>query len=134
MPGLRTTVDLPAPEDLKRLAIHDEHARRSIRTILAAAAERADVNAFRSAMDGVRPRVARLLEHFLRLDDLVNLRFCRVRLGIHDVDAGGTKPRNDEIAPLDERVPGERRQRGRAGVPAEMMKLVALVRHRHRMD
>src|SRR6516164_11703845 len=80
MPGLRTAVDLPATEDLEGLAIHDEHAWRTVRAILAAAAERADVNAFRSAMDGVRPRVARLLEHFLRFDDLVNLRLGRVGL------------------------------------------------------
>ena len=40
-----------------------------------AAAERTDVDAFRTAMDSVGPRVAGLIEHLLGLDDLVN--FCR---------------------------------------------------------
>ena len=43
-------------------------------------------------------------------------------------------PGDDQVAPLEERVAGERRQGRRAGVPAEMVELVALVGHRHRVD
>ena len=52
--GLRAAIDFPPPKNIERLAIHDEDARGPFGTILAAAAERADINAFRSAMDRVR--------------------------------------------------------------------------------
>ena len=131
---LRTAIDLPPSEDLEGLAVHDEDAGRSIGTILATAAERADVDAFRPAVNRVRPRVAGLLEDLLGLDDLVNLRLRGIRFGIHDVNSRGADAGDDEVAPLEECVPGERRQSRRAGIPAEMVKLVALVGHHHRMD
>ena len=52
--SLRPAIDLPAAEDFERLAIHDEDAGRFIGAVLAATAQRADVDPFRSAMDGVR--------------------------------------------------------------------------------
>jgi hypothetical protein len=52
---LRTAVDLPPAVDFERLAIHDKYSRRSFGAILAAASERADVDAFRAAMNRVRP-------------------------------------------------------------------------------
>ena len=107
---LRATIDLPAPEDLERLAVHDEDARRSIGAVLAAAAERADVNAFRPAMNRVGPRVAGFPEDLLRLDDLVNLRLGGIRLGVDDINSGRADAGDDEVAPLEEGVPGERRQ------------------------
>src|ERR1700739_2141284 len=110
MQRLRTTVDLPPSEHLERLAVHDEDTRRSIGTILATAAERADVDAIRTAVDGVRPRVSSLPEDFLRLDDLVNLRLGRIRFGIHDINARRPDAGDDQIAPFEECVPGERGQ------------------------
>ncbi len=53
--GLGSAVDFPAPENIERLAVHDENARGSVGAVLAAAAERADVDAFRPAMDRMRP-------------------------------------------------------------------------------
>src|SRR6202047_11555 len=53
--GLRTAIDLPPPEDMECLTVHDETAGRPIGTILAAATESADVNAFRPAVNSVRP-------------------------------------------------------------------------------
>ena len=134
MQRLRTAVDLPPPEHLEGLAVHDEDAGRSVGAILAAAAERADIDAVGTAVNGVRPRVAGLFEDFLGLDDLVDLRLCRIGLGVDDIDAGGSHAGNDEVAPLQEGVPGQRRQRRRAGIPSEVVKLVALVRHRHGVD
>jgi len=131
---LGSPVDLPAAQDIERLAVHDEDAWRSVGTVLSAAAERADVYAFRTAMDRVGPRVAGLLEHLLGLDDLVNRGLGGIGLCIHDINSRGAEPGDDQVAPLEERVAGEWRQCRRAGVPAEMMELVALVRHRHRMD
>ncbi len=127
-------MDLPAAEDVKRLAVHDKHARRPIGAIFSAAAERTDVDAFRTAMDGMGPRVARLLEHLLGLDDLVNGCLGGIGLHIHDINARGTEPGDDQVAPLEEGVASQRRQGRRAGVPATMVELVARVRHRHRVD
>src|SRR6266511_5472414 len=41
---------------------------------------------------------------------------------------------NDQIPPFEKRVAGERRQGGRASIPAEMVELVALVGHHYRVD
>jgi hypothetical protein len=53
---------------------------------------------------------------------------CNRGVGIArtDSDARGAKPGNDQVAPLKECVAGKRRQCRRAGVPAEMVELVAL--------
>ena len=134
MQVLGSAIDLPAAENIERLAVHDEHAGRPVGAILAAAAKRADVDAFRPAMDGMGPRVAGLLEHLLGLDDLVDLRLGGIGLRIHDINARGAEPGDDQVAPFEERVARERRQSRRAGVPAEMVELVALVGHRHRVD
>src|SRR5438067_7481243 len=53
---------------------------------------------------------------------------------IHDIQARGAEPGDDQVAPLEERVAGQRRQGRRAGVPTAMVELVARVRHRHRVD
>ena len=42
-------------------------------------------------------------------------------------------PGNDEIPALQERVARDRRQGRAAGVPAEVVELVASIRHRHRV-
>src|SRR5712664_353976 len=132
--GLGTTIDLPASEDIECLAVHDEDAGRPIGTVLATATESADVNAFRPAVDRVRPRVAGLFEDLLGLDNFVNPRLGRIGFCIHDINSRGPYAGDYEVAPLDERVPGEWRQRRRTGVPTEMVKLVPGVRHRHRVN
>jgi hypothetical protein len=66
---LWSAIDFPAAEDVKCVAVHDEHAKWPVCAILTAAAERADVDAFWAALDSVRPRVAGLFEHLLGLDD-----------------------------------------------------------------
>ena len=106
----------------------------ALRAVFASAAERADVNPLRPAMDGMGPRITRLFEDFLGLDDLMDLGLRWMGLGVHHIDARRADARNDQIAALEEGVAGERRQGRRAGVPAEMMKFVALVGHRHRMN
>src|SRR5713226_8417627 len=54
---LGAAVDLPAAQDIECLAVHDEDAGRPGSAVLATAAERADVYAFRTAMNRVRARV-----------------------------------------------------------------------------
>jgi hypothetical protein len=84
---LGAAVDFPAAQDIERLTVHDEDARRPVGAVLAIAAERADVYAFWAAVDRVGPRIARLLEHLLGLDDLVNRRLGGIGLGIHHINA-----------------------------------------------
>src|SRR5262245_37005059 len=50
---LGSAINLPAAKYVKRLAVHNEHARWPIGAIFTAATKRADVDAFRTAMDGV---------------------------------------------------------------------------------
>ncbi len=130
---LRAAVDLPAAEHVEGLAIHDEDARRAVGAVLARAAQRAHVDALGSAMHGVRPRIAGLREDFVGLDDLVDARLRRMRLRVDHVDARRAQAGNDQEAALEERMAGQRRQRRRARIPAEVVKLVAGVRHRHRV-
>lgn len=131
---LRAAVDFPAAEHVEGLAVHDEDAGRAVGAVLACAAERADVDAFRAAVDRVRPRVAGLREHFVGLDDLVDARLRRMRLRVDHVDARRAQARNDQEAALEKGVARQRRQRRRARIPPEVVKLVAGVRHRHRVD
>src|SRR5947209_16340187 len=110
MQVLRTAINFPAPKNLERLAIHDEDAWRAGGAVLAAAAERADIDAFRSAMNRVRPRIAGLLEHLLGLDDLVDLGLRRIGLGVDDINARGADAGDDQVAPLEKGVAGQGRQ------------------------
>ena len=128
---LRPAIDLPAAERLEALVIHHEHAARRLAVLVA---ERRDVDAARPAMDGVRAGVAGLLGDLLRLDGLDELGIARVGLGVEDVDARGAQARHHQIAPLHVRMRHLRTQARRAGVPAEMVELVAGIRHRHRAD
>ena len=128
---LRAAVHLPASERLEALVVHDEDAAGRVALRVA---ERGHVDAARSAMDGVRARVAGLGGQLLRLDHLDDLRGARIGLGVEDVDARGAQSRHDEVAPLHMRVRHVRAEAGRAGVPAEMVQLVARVRHRHGVE
>ena len=119
---LRPAIDLPAAERLEALVIHDEDAARRLAVLVA---ERRHIDAARPAMDGVRARIAGLLGDLLRLDHLDDLRVARIGLGVEDVDARGAQARNHQIAPLHVRMRHLRAQARRAGVPAEMVELVA---------
>lgn len=130
---LRAAIDLPAAEHVEGLAIHDEDAGRAVGAVLARAAERAHVDALGPAMNGVRPRIAGLREDLVGLDDLVDARLRRMRLRVDHVDARRAQAGDDQEAAFEERMAGQRRQRRRTGIPAEVMKLVASVRHRHRV-
>ncbi len=131
---LKAAVHFVAPEYLERFAIQDENARRTIGPVSAAAPQRGYVDALRTAMDGVRPGIAGLAEDLLGLDDLVDPGLGRLGLGIDNVDPGRADARNDEKAALQERVAGKRGERGRTGIPSEMVELIAFIRHDDRVD
>src|SRR5215510_396005 len=124
---LGSAINLPTAKDVKRLAVHNEHARWPIGAIFTAATERADVDAFRTAMNSVGPRVAGLLEHLVGLDDLVDACLGGIGLRIHDINPRGAEPGDDQVAPLEEGVASEGRQCRRARVPTKMVELVARV-------
>ena len=87
------------------------------------------IDAVRSAVHGVRRGVARSLRQRLRLDHLDDPRLPRIGLRVEDVNARRVDARHDQIPPLHVRMRRVRAQAGTAGVPAEVMQLVAGVRH-----
>ena len=119
---LRPAVDLPAAEHLEGLVIHQEHAARALAL---GVAERADIDALGPAVHGMRPGVAGAVGELGGLDRPNLLRLPRVWLGVEDVQARGADARNNEIAALDVRVRRIGAQARAAGVPAEVMGLVA---------
>src|SRR5689334_20940503 len=104
MQGLGSAIDFPASENIERLAIQNKNSRWPVGAVLTAATKRADVYSFRTAVDRVRPRVAGLFENLLGLYDLMDLRLCRIRLGIYDIDSRRPNSGDDQIAPLEECV------------------------------
>jgi hypothetical protein len=75
-------------------------------------------------VDGVEPAVTTSAFYVLGFDDLNQPGAGRVRLRVEDVNAGGPKAGDDEIAALHKGVGGVGAEGGTAGVPAEMVKLV----------
>src|SRR5829696_5792503 len=72
---LRTALDLPSPQRIEALVIHDEDAARSISI---GGAKSTHINALRTAMDGVGAAVARPVVQLLRLYHLDYARLSRV--------------------------------------------------------
>src|SRR5205085_953526 len=79
------------------------------------------------AVDGVRGGQLGLADHLVRLDHLVHLRGGRVG-GIDDVDTARDQAGDDQVAAGPDPVATG------AGVPAEVVQLVAGVRHRQAVD
>ncbi len=129
--ALGPAVYLPLAADVEGLVVHQEDAAR---LLALSVAQRGDVDALGAAMDGMGTRITRSLGHLCRLDDLNDLRLPPVGLGIDDVDARGAQPRHHQVPALDMRVRRIRAETGGARIPAEMMQLVARVRHRHGAD
>ena len=71
----------------------------------------------------MRPGVTGLADDLLRLDHLLDPRRPRVVGDVHDVDPRGAEARHDQVRAVGA-VAG-----GRAAVPAEVVQLVADVRH-----
>src|SRR6516225_1785303 len=98
---LRAAIHLPAAERLESFVIHDEDAAGRLAVLVA---ERGHINAARAAMDRVRPRVTGLLSDVLGLDDLNDLWFARIGIGVENINARRAQAWNDKIAPLDVRM------------------------------
>src|SRR5215471_12280045 len=123
---LRAAIQLPFPENIEALMIHHEN---SAGTAAVRSSQRADQDSVGTAMNRVRRCVSRARGQRLRLNYLHDFRIARIRLGIDDVYARRMDTRHDQIAAFYMGMRGMRAQTGAAGVPAEMMQLVAGIRH-----
>ena len=117
---------LPASLDLEAPRV--EH-REAARPCAVRVAEHADHDVVaRHAVHRVRARVARLLDELLRLDHLLDPRPPGVVRDVDHMDPRRAKPWHDQMRTI---RPVTRRA---AAVPAEVMELVADVRHRRLID
>ncbi len=123
---LRAALDLPAPQHVEGLRIHEEHAARRVAFRVS---ERRDIDAVGPAMDCMRAAIAGRLDHLFRLDHPHDHRVLRVGLGVDDVDARGAQARHHEIAPLGMRMRRVGAEARAACVPAVMVQLIAGLRH-----
>ena len=128
---LRATIQLPLPEDIEALVIHHEN---SAGTVAVRSSQRAHKDSVGTAMNRVRGCVSRACGQRLRLNHLHDLRVARIGLGIDDMDARRVDARHDQVAAFHMRMRSVRAQAGAAGVPAEMMQLIAGIRHVHLAD
>jgi hypothetical protein len=90
--------------------------------------QRRDVDAVRSAVDGVRARIVGFVRQLLRRDLLDQARVARIVLRVQHVDPRGAQSRHDQIAPFHVRMRRRRAKRAAACVPPEMVQLVTGVR------
>ena len=122
----RRAAVLPPALDLERLRVeHGEAARAAAVGV----AEHADDDVVaRHAVHGVRARVAGLREELVRLDHLLDARAARIVGDVQHVDARRPEAGEDQV-----RAVGPVARRA-APVPAEVVELVADVRHRRLVD
>ena len=85
-------------------------------------------------MNRVRGCVSGARGQRLRLNHLHDLRIARIRLGVDDMDARRVDARHHQVAAFHMGMRSVRAQAGAACVPAEMMQLVAGMRHVHLAD
>src|SRR5215471_2668091 len=115
---LWATILFPGSLQLKRIRIHQENASGAVSV---GGSERTPVDGVRATMKCVRRSVAGLLDEFLRLDDLHNLRLLGIRLRIQDVYPGRPDAWDDQITTFHVRMRGLGAETRAAGVPAEVM-------------
>src|SRR5690349_24619614 len=87
---LRPAILLPCALYRKVVMVEHEHATRSVAV---RRANRVDVDAVRSTVDGVRPTVASFTPDFVRVDDFDEFGLSRVGLGVQHVNARGAQSR-----------------------------------------
>src|ERR1700704_1589213 len=97
MQKLRAAVHLPLTENLECFAIEHKNAARAV-TIRCS--KRTHVNAFRPAMNRVRPRIISARKNFFRFDYFHDLRLSRIWLRVDDVNTRGSESGHNEITTL----------------------------------
>jgi hypothetical protein len=119
---LVAAVGLPLADHLERVVVEQRHAAGAL---LAVAAEAGHEQPAGPAVHGVRPGVAGPLAELVGLEHLDDLRGRRVVLDVQHVQPGGPQPGDDQVLPAAVVVPAARAERAGAGVPAEVVQLVA---------
>ena len=117
---------LPAALHLERLRVDDGEPPGAV--AVGVAEHRDDDVVAGHAVHGVRPRVAGRGDHLLRLDHLLDPRPSRVVGDVDDVEPRRAEAGHDQVRAVGP-VAG-----GRAAIPAEVVQLVADVRHRQLVD
>src|SRR6266700_2228069 len=126
MQKLRPAVHFPLPENLERFAIEHENAAGAVAI---GCSKRADVNAFRPAMNCVWTRIIGARKNFFWLDYLNDLRFSRIGLGIDNVNTRRTYSWHNQVTAFDVRMRCIWAQRRAARVPTEMVQLITKLWH-----
>src|SRR5215469_17043222 len=128
MKKLRTAINFPFAQDVETFRIENENAARSI---AGRRAESADKDSVWSTMNGVRATVAGTGRDGFGLNHFHDFGIARIRLGVDDVDARGTDPRNDQITTLDVGMRSVGTQARTASIPAKVVQFVASIGHVH---
>jgi len=90
MQKLRAAVHFPLTKHFKGFAIEHEDAAWAVAVGIS---EGANVNGFRSAVNGMRTRIVGARENFLRLDHFDDLWLPRIGLRVDDMNSRGPEPR-----------------------------------------
>jgi hypothetical protein len=125
---LRASVGLPRPQHVEGVVVEQRDAARAVGAGAVPAAQAGQEDAVRPAVQRVRPRVAGLARQLLGLDGLVQPGGSGVGPGVVDVDARAAEAGQQQVAALETvaaHVVPLVLQRARAGVPAEVVQLVA---------
>ena len=128
---LRGTLFFPRSFDRKGLVVEGKDAAG---TVAIGRAERVDIDVIRATVDGVRATVATLFVDLFCFDHLDNARLARVGLGVDDINARRTQPRQQQITPLDMGVGRPGTERHATGIPAKVMEFITGVRHLDPLD
>jgi hypothetical protein len=113
---------LPRAGDVEGGVVEQRDPARAVRF---AAAEAGHEHRARPAVHGVRPRVVGPLAELLGAQRLDQPGLGLVGLGVEHVQPGGPQARHDQVAPVAVLVVPGRAERAGAGIPAEVVQLVA---------
>ncbi len=122
---LRPAVLLPPALHLEGLMVEGEDAAGAVPI---GGPEGIQVDPIGPAVHRVRRGIAGLLHHFVALDHLHQGGLPWIGLGIEDMNPRRVGPRHDEVSPLDMGVGRPGTQVRAAGIPAEVVQLVAALR------
>ena len=127
---LRPSVQFPGPDGLEGIVVQQHDAAR---TIAFRGAQGADVNRVRPAVNGMGATVAGPV-HLFGLNGLDDPRPLRVGLRVDDVDTAVGQAGNHQVTALQMGMSRRGAERRAAGVPVEMVQLVAHIGHFQRVD
>ena len=122
---LRPVVGLPRPDHVERVVVEQRDPGLAVR-LLRRPAEAGQEHPVRTAVQRMRPRVTRFVRQLGRLDRLHEPGLLRIGLGVQDEDVRRADTGHQQVTPGQvAHVVALVLQRARAGVPAEVVQLLA---------